>query len=227
MSDTSDTREPFCPEMIMSGGQTGADRGALIAAAKLGVKHGGWVPKGRLAEDGKVPACYPMTECSQPGYPVRTELNIDCSDATLIFTYEEEPTGGSALTIKLARKLKRAVYHMVLVRLARIDQDIAAAQEIRRWLARVRPATLNVAGARESKAPRIQDHVCAVVMRVLQQPSGCVCGRQIPQRVWESNAPAVLTGVPVRCSECGWVTHWAQFDVTPEPTARSIVSDAG
>ncbi len=35
---------------IISGGQTGADRGALDAAIELGIKHGGWCPKGRKAE---------------------------------------------------------------------------------------------------------------------------------------------------------------------------------
>ena len=30
---------------IVSGGQTGADSAALDAAIKLGVAHGGWVPK--------------------------------------------------------------------------------------------------------------------------------------------------------------------------------------
>ncbi|MBQ8124923.1 MAG: hypothetical protein IJ173_03450 [Kiritimatiellae bacterium] len=33
---------------IISGGQTGADRGALEAALKAGFAYGGLVPKGRL-----------------------------------------------------------------------------------------------------------------------------------------------------------------------------------
>jgi len=39
---------------IISGGQTGADQAALDAAIKLGIPHGGWIPKGRLTEDGFV-----------------------------------------------------------------------------------------------------------------------------------------------------------------------------
>ncbi len=35
---------------IISGGQTGADRGGLDAAISLGVPHGGWCPLGRPAE---------------------------------------------------------------------------------------------------------------------------------------------------------------------------------
>jgi len=39
---------------IISGGQTGADRAALDAAIRYEVKHSGWCPKGRKAEDGGI-----------------------------------------------------------------------------------------------------------------------------------------------------------------------------
>jgi len=39
---------------IMSGGQTGADRAALGFALDHGIRHGGWCPKGRRAEDGPI-----------------------------------------------------------------------------------------------------------------------------------------------------------------------------
>ena len=42
---------------IISGGQTGVDRGAIEAALELGFPYGGLIPKGRLAEDGAVPVC--------------------------------------------------------------------------------------------------------------------------------------------------------------------------
>ena len=37
---------------IISGGQTGADIAALDFAIKHNSPHGGWVPKGRKAEEG-------------------------------------------------------------------------------------------------------------------------------------------------------------------------------
>ena len=97
-------------EMIMSGGQTGADRAALDAAIESGVRHGGYVPKGRRAEDGPVPPCYQLTETNSPNYPTRTELNVVNSDATVIFTFGP-PERGSALTIKLAREHKKPCFH--------------------------------------------------------------------------------------------------------------------
>ena len=43
---------------IVSGGQTGVDRGALQAAMDLGLDWGGWAPKGWRSEDGTIPPHY-------------------------------------------------------------------------------------------------------------------------------------------------------------------------
>ncbi len=94
------TRHIF--EHVVSGGQTGADQGALDAALKLGHTCGGWCPMGRRSEAGRIPDRYPLQEHTSTKYPARTEANVRDSDGTLIFTYGE-PTGGTALTVKLAR----------------------------------------------------------------------------------------------------------------------------
>ena len=46
---------------IISGGQTGVDRGALDAALVAGFACGGWCPADRGAEDGTIPERYPLT----------------------------------------------------------------------------------------------------------------------------------------------------------------------
>ena len=46
---------------IMSGGQTGVDRGALDAALVAGFPCGGCCPADREAEDGPIPERYPLT----------------------------------------------------------------------------------------------------------------------------------------------------------------------
>lgn len=106
------TRRIF--ERVVSGCQTGAYQGALDAALKLGHPCGGWCPKGRKSEAGPIPDEYPLQEHSSASYVARTEANvIDSdvidSDGTLIFTYGE-PTGGTALTVKLARLHRKPVY---------------------------------------------------------------------------------------------------------------------
>ena len=47
---------------IISGGQTGADRGGLDAAIHYHWPHGGWCPKGHKAEDVSIPSKYHLHE---------------------------------------------------------------------------------------------------------------------------------------------------------------------
>jgi len=48
-------KKPVANVKIVSGGQTGVDRGALEAADALGLDFGGWAPHGWIAEDGTIP----------------------------------------------------------------------------------------------------------------------------------------------------------------------------
>ena len=197
------------PQSIVSGGQTGADRGGLIAAAILGYLHGGYCTDDRKAEDGKIPDCYPMTPCGSSLYPDRTRMNVECSDATIVFTREEHASGGSALTLKLAKQYHRPAMHVWLEPDRPKESNARVAKVIRAWLAQVRPRDLNVAGQRESKAPGIQDQVAEVMLLALQSPSRCVCGREIPDSIWES---ARAQDKPLVCSQCGHTTWWNDFD---------------
>ena len=144
---------------IVSGGQTGVDRGALDAAIELGLEHGGWCPRGRLAEDGAIPARYQLAETSAAEYWVRTERNVVDSDGTLIL-YRGALSGGTELTIRMARKHKKP--HLLL--------DLAAAPDpaaARDWIRQHRIAVLNVAGPRESSAPGIGRSVDKFLRTVL------------------------------------------------------------
>jgi hypothetical protein len=53
---------------IISGGQTGADQAALDVAIKLGISHGGWIPKGRITEKGTLPHKYLLQEMPDDNY---------------------------------------------------------------------------------------------------------------------------------------------------------------
>ena len=88
---------------IVSGGQTGADQGALSACVQAGFPYGGWIPQGRRTEKGKVPARYRLRQHWSRHYPPRTEKNVVDSDGTVIFTCGK-PDGGSPLTIEFAEK---------------------------------------------------------------------------------------------------------------------------
>ncbi len=82
-------------QKIISGGQTGADRAALDFAIARGIPHGGWCPRGRLAEDGTIPALYQLSETPGPDHAQRTEWNVRDSDGTVIFSIAPALTGGS------------------------------------------------------------------------------------------------------------------------------------
>jgi predicted Rossmann-fold nucleotide-binding protein len=73
---------------IISGGQTGADRAGLDFAIEAGLEHGGYVPRGRKAEDGRIDDRYNLIELSTSSYPARTRRNIEKSDGTVIFSLE-------------------------------------------------------------------------------------------------------------------------------------------
>jgi hypothetical protein len=69
---------------IISGGQTGADQASLDVAIKLNIPHGGWIPKGRLTENGPLPEKYQMQEMPSDSYQKPTEQNVIDSDGFLM-----------------------------------------------------------------------------------------------------------------------------------------------
>jgi len=133
---------------IISGGQTGVDRGALNAAILLRIPHGGWCPHRRRAEDGRIPDHYQLQESRSFDYQVRTEQNVLDADATLILHYGRV-SSGTALTRRLVMKHGRP---LLAVHLG-LTTDPAAC---RRWLRDNLVGVLNVAGPRESSHPGIE-----------------------------------------------------------------------
>jgi len=148
---------------IISGGQTGADQGALDFAIKHGIRHGGWIPKGRKTEDGILPEKYHLKEMPTTSYPKRTEKNIKVSDGTIIFS-RGKLTGGSALTRKIAKQQFKPRLHIDLDKM----NEAEAAQSIRVWIDEQGVQMLNVAGPRASKDPGIHDIVMGIFENVFK-----------------------------------------------------------
>ncbi len=136
---------------IISGGQTGADRAALDAAIRLGIPHGGWIPKGRIAEDGPLDASYQLREMPTDSYAGRTEKNVMDSDGTLIVSHGA-PTGGTEYTRKMVLKHGKQMLHIDLTLHGNL---MSAASLVIDWIAIHHIETLNVAGPRASKDPQI------------------------------------------------------------------------
>lgn len=154
---------------IVSGGQTGVDRGAIEAALELGFPYGGLIPKGRLAEDGIVPLKFDqMTESTRKDYLYRTEWNVVHSDATLILSPNEPLAGGTKRTEDFCRKHGKPYW---------VDNPDSPKQtdrgvEFVYWLESLfgdKGIVLNVAGPRESKCPGIQQATAGYVRHILEE----------------------------------------------------------
>ena len=153
------------PHKIYSGGQTGVDRAALDVALELGIPIGGHLPKGRKDENGDVlpvEKYVGMQETDTDDVNVRTELNVQNSDATLIFSHGAL-FGGSAYTECMARQHEKPCLH---VDFDQLDAD-QGARLIKTWLAGTRPEVLNVAGPRSSDDPEIYSKVKRVLAGAL------------------------------------------------------------
>lgn len=154
--------------IIISGGQTGVDRAALVSAMSFAVSFGGWVPKGRLAEDGVIPeGFYALKELPEGGYRERTRANVRDSDATLILVDKLPLTGGTALTAETAQKLSRP-YKVVNI------AEPGAQRRVYDWMMSLEElpgigeaVRLNVAGPRESVAPGIFEKTKSLFNKLL------------------------------------------------------------
>ncbi len=153
--------DPF-PEQIVSGGQTGVDRGALDAAIALGISHGGWCPRGRLAEDGTIPTRYELRETRSVKYSFRTRQNVIDSCGTLILCLGPL-RGGTDLTYRLAR---RSAKPCLVVDLSEQPDP----GDVRRWMRSHAVRILNVAGPRESSCPGIALQAQQFLQAVLVAP---------------------------------------------------------
>ena len=157
------------PGRIVSGGQTGVDRGALDFALGHGLECGGWCPPGRESESGRIPERYPLREVEIPDYQERTRRNILDSDATLVITLGGKMEEGTRLTIKWAGEYGRPVFRLDLRCPGMPDADALA--ELARWMGSGGISTLNVAGNRESTSPGISGLTVKILERLFSGPA--------------------------------------------------------
>jgi hypothetical protein len=154
---------------LVSGGESGVDRAALDAALELGIPCGGWCPRGRKAEDGRIDDRYPLVETPSGGYSQRTKWNMRDSDGTLILSWGE-PTGGTQLTVNECQRVAKP--HLV-IDLADEGDIPATIQAARAWVAAtLAGGVLNVAGPRASKHESVYDRARAFLLIVLGKEEG-------------------------------------------------------
>ena len=149
---------------IVSGGQTGVDRGALDAALEARFPCGGWAPAGRIAEDGPIAARYPLVELPGGGYEERTLKNVLDSDGTAIL-YFEALEGGTRQT--MVNCVEHAKPHELIDATRATPGE--AAEKLAAFVKRNRIGVLNVAGPRASKQHQAHAHAYATVKEMLKR----------------------------------------------------------
>jgi len=147
-------------EKIISGGQTGADLGGLIAAKELGIKTGGLAPKGYRTEGGSnydLKNVYGLKESGSTGYQARTLHNVVTSDVTIIFAFKPG-SSGTKMTIGFA--VKEGKPKVGITTENGFDMLVE-------FLDEHNPSTVNIAGNRESVAPGIQEFTRSMLVRAI------------------------------------------------------------
>ena len=131
---------------IISGGQVGAEQGALDAAIKYNFHHGGWIQKGRKTQSGILPDKYKLEEMSVAGYKDRIEQNVIGSDGTVIISHGDL-SGGADYSMKMTKRHKRLTIHIDLKEIP----AFIAASKINTWIIENNIEILNITGSRASE----------------------------------------------------------------------------
>lgn len=137
---------------VVSGGQTGADIAGLKAATEVGLKTGGWMPKGFKASDGEHPEFagqFGLKEHTSPTYPPRTALNVKESDGTIRFASNFN-SPGELLTAKLIRQYQKPSISID------IRSQITTPRDVADWIIENNIKVLNIAGNSEKTSPGIE-----------------------------------------------------------------------
>lgn len=160
---------------IISSGQTEAEQAALDAAIKLGVPHGGWIPKRKLTETGALPPKYRLQEMPTDEYSECIEQNVIDSKGTLILSCGK-PTGN----LDFARKMTLKHRHQLLGIDLDLTNFIDAASLVHDWIQLRRIDALYVTGSGAAANPDVGNHTTFIVeSAILLGPSNAASGSHI------------------------------------------------
>ncbi len=127
------------------------------------------MPKGWRTELGPRPdlgAAFGLVESEFSSYPPRTKDNMRMCDVTILIARNFNEAG-TALTKKLAFELGKPVFEVTYpVQLEQALDQPNLITDIHTWLHFHKPAVINIAGNRESKAPGIEKWTCEFIRSI-------------------------------------------------------------
>ncbi len=143
---------------IISSGHTEAEQAALDAAIKLGIPHGGWIPKSKWTETSARPPKYRLQEMPTDTYAECIEQNVIDSKGTLILSCGK-PTGH----LDFARKMTLKHRHQLLGIDLELTNFIDAATLVHDWIQLRRIDALYVTGSGADVNPDVGNHTTFII----------------------------------------------------------------
>ena len=136
-------------QKVISGGQTGADQAGLFAAEACGIETGGWMPRDFLTLAGNRPEFekrFKIISTLNPGYPVRTGLNVRDACGTIRFA-SKWMSAGQRCTLNAIREHRKPYIDVDMPPNREVDE--AEVNRVVAWINNNNIKTLNVAGNSE------------------------------------------------------------------------------
>ena len=103
-----------------------------IGRLKNDIPHGGWCPRGRRAEDGRLHRRYSLRETDSSDYSERTKKNVEDTDGTLIIN-SGALSGGTAKTASYARSVHKPLMIVGLEETSLQQESTATTRCPSRW----------------------------------------------------------------------------------------------
>lgn len=148
---------------IISGGQTGADQGALRAAKALGIPTSGMMARGYRTQDGPRPdlaAEYRLLQHpSSKWRPPSSRMNVMLSDATIRFARDFE-TLDERCNLEFIQKYRKPYLDISI-------DNPPSLEDVREWLVLHQVEVLYISGNTERQAPGIGGFVEVYLTKLL------------------------------------------------------------
>lgn len=136
-------------ELVMSGGQTGADQAGLQIAKQFGIPTGGWMPLDWQTGTGPRPdfeQLYGMKCLHHGGYKERTEANVRLSNGTIRFAADFNSMGEKC-TLNAINDNNKPYMDID------INNPVSTAIVVAAWIRKNNIKKLNIAGNTQPAKP--------------------------------------------------------------------------